>query len=786
MAFVSPLTFPTSTSLRPRPPSPHHVIVHHAMANRRSNVKMVSSASTSSNQTKAASSATEQILQATNLSKSHDASRCLFKDQNISVHRGDKICILGPNGSGKTSLLHILAGISSPDTGHVSIRKGTISALVSQSLPSELDTDLTVTSAVLKLASSHASTPPIRAALRHSNALSSLASCEKDGEDSALHYLAKVTQEMDACPGAWEVDSRVSSALVTLGLPVDKPLNTLSGGQKRRVGIAAAIICKPDILFLDEVTNHLSIDGIQFLESFLSDPSLTFIAISHDRAFVNAVCSTSIWELDTGEIHRYSTPYEMFIGEKEKRLRDVEKRNDNMQKAYKKQLEWLRKQPKARSTKNKSRVETVLKLEQDVITNKQTERQRNLKLRALSPVASRLGGDVVTLNGVTVKRGDKVIVKDFSYVFENGERVGICGKNGVGKSSLLKAIAGVDDSITIAEGGNVHVGDTVVFGYFDQDGIDLSQKLSEGSAAARGVDFVLELRVIDYVSELLSTYGDGAGDNGVTNSNNSNKNIISTSGDEKVDIRVQNELERLSYSGNSLARQRTSSKNDGNMLSKMNVVNLLDHFGFSKERQYGYIRHLSGGEKRRLQLMGLLLKNPNFLILDEVSNDLDVNTLTMIEQVLDEYQGVLLLCSHDRFMLDRLVDHLLVIEADGSVRLVEGKFTDYLQDEKVAKEQGRVARQKQTDLKSGNVGGTKKKNNKLSYKQRKEYDNLESEIKKYEEEYNILCGKLENEAQDAGYEQIQGWSESLASLEKLVEEKTERWLHLAELQSTEK
>lgn len=725
---------------------------------------------------------TERILSASNLSKSHDAANVLYNNLNIAVHRGEKIAIVGPNGAGKSTLLYCLAGILTPDTGSVSLRKGVVSALVAQDLPSYLDQTLTVSSAVLQLASDQSSTPPVRAALRHANALSAVARIEldssttsEDEQTKALRSLAAAAAAMDECPGAWEVDSRVSSALSQLGVPPEAVLQKLSGGQKRRVGIAAALAANPDILFLDEVTNHLSIDGIQFLENFLSDPSLTVVAISHDRAFINAVCTSAIWELETGELHRHSAPYDAFLVEKDARLAADKRRAYVMQKALVKQLEWLRRQPKARSTKNRSRINDTMRLQDDVETTKKRRNRRALEVQQLTVSSARLGGDVVSMKNVTIRRGKKLIVEGMNYTFERGERVGIVGKNGVGKSSLLKTIAGLAE----ADKGAVHVGETVVFGYFDQEGIDLTARLSEGSAAARGVDSVDQLRLVDYVSELRSRYGDMPTSETATKARSSTSDDQSLKDDEAY-AKVTEELERLSYSGAMLARSPGAGGNtSGSTLSRMSSIGLLDHFGFARDRQHGLIKHLSGGEKRRLQLLGLLLKCPNFLILDEVSNDLDLNTLTMIEQVLEEYDGVLVLCSHDRFMLDRLVDHLIVVDGDSkSVQLVEGKFSDYLEDVKEAKQkEAEHSKAKTNSQKSTATQGKRK----LSFKERKEYERLEVEIEQDQKEYDALCERLSNESQEAGFEKTKLWGERLAQLEQSVNDKTDRWMQLAEI-----
>lgn len=796
MAFAPPLhptlsrtsTFTPSVSLsRHHPHAPHHR--RHFVVHPRSPTEHPSRNAVHVRVPRMAASV-DRILWATNLSKSYDGRVHQLHEESLTLHRGDKVAILGPNGSGKSTLLSILAGLATPDNGSVTLRKGSVIAHVAQALPTDLDPALSVSNCVLQLAARHSPTPDIRAALRHATAVTDLdqPALQPADKDRALQKLSDAVVEMDARPGAWLVDSFLSTVLKRLDLQSSLHLSSMSGGQKRRVAIAAALVAQPHILLLDEVTNHLSISGIEFLEDVLSDPSLTVVVISHDRMFVDNVCTTAIWELD-GSLHHYPPGYDSFLSEKAARLSSEQHQFDSMRKALKKELEWLRKQPRARGTKNKVRVSETLKLQDTVRGRKHRADGRTAAVRTLQASNARLGGEVVKLDNITVVRGDKTVVEDFTYTFERGERVGIVGGNGVGKSSLLRAIAG---NLHV-QSGAVHVGDTVVFGHFEQEGIDLSQTLSEASIAMLGAKSVEDMRVMDYVNELVARFGHGAG----TGGGPSLGSVGSDVGD--AESRVNAELENLSYSV-SMPVSRRAEETQNNWLTKMTPLSLLNEFGFSREKQHNVLGHLSGGERRRLQLMGLLLKNPNFLMLDEVSNDLDINTLTMVEEVLVEYSGVLLLCSHDRFMLDRLVNHLLVVEGDGTVQLVEGKFTDYLNKQKELREKSKRARalhesgvnkqrreeqklqRQQEQQQEKDKGGKEERTRKLSFKEKKEYERLEEEIDGCQSEYDGLSERLTSEGGQGqvDYEDMRRWSEQLAKLEQEIEVKMTRWLELAE------
>lgn len=727
--------------------------------------------------------AVDRALWAESLSKT--LARPLFTDLSLTLPLGAKVALLGANGSGKSTLLSILAGQLTPDTGKVHLRKGLSLAYVSQELPLTLDTDQTAFSAVLSLAGSHTNSADVNAALQYARTAAEVADLEAEGGDTevALQKLAKAAVRMEERPSAWVVESYLQTALSRLEIPRERSLREMSGGQKRRVGIAAALVARPDVLLLDEVTNHLSVEGIMFLEEMLQDVGLTVLCISHDRYFVDRVFTNAVWELDDGELFEYGAGYQTFLRDKAARLDKERKEMGELTNAVKKQLEWVRRQPKARSTKARARLEEFDRMDGELRRKKQRAKEAG-NMGALVTATSRLGTNVVELEDVMIRRGGKLVVEGLNYRFERGERVGICGGNGVGKSSLIRALVGEVE----VEHGVIRVGETVVFGHFEQEGIDVQAGLSETSAMVLGAKSGEDVRVIEYVGELLSLHRSVGGGGAGNGSSGRDKGAKGVKDERQVEAELAARIEELSHS---VALPRAGGgrrEGEDNPLCKMSAVMLLEQFGFRRDQQHGFVSRLSGGEKRRLQLMGLLLKSPNFLLLDEVSNDLDVNTLLMLEQLLTEYKGVLVLCSHDRFMVDRLVDHLIILEGDGKYRLVEGKFSEYLETKKAGEEEER--RRKKGGEASGWSKGAKgegegpkgkRRGRKLNFKEKKEYEGLEGEIEGCQRRYDLLMGRVEAEAGRVGYEELAEWSQEMGELETRMEEMTERWMKLAEI-----
>eukprot|EP00178_Gracilaria_changii_P016666 TRINITY_DN47984_c0_g1_i1.p1 TRINITY_DN47984_c0_g1~~TRINITY_DN47984_c0_g1_i1.p1 ORF type:complete len:756 (+),score=141.52 TRINITY_DN47984_c0_g1_i1:2450-4717(+) len=701
----------------------------------------------------------ERILWATNLTKSHDGRINQVTNLSLDIPAGAKLALLGRSGVGKSTLLSILAGVAQPDKGTVTLRRGASLAYVSQTLP-QLRAENAL-HAVMTLASRYTNNEAVRAALHYSSVATR---AQHRMGDDCLQLLADATARMDQTAGAWETESYMNSALSRLQVPLDVPLSKLSGGQKRRIAIAAALVAKPDVLLLDEVTNHLSIDAVQFVEEVLADPYITVLAISHDRFFVDRVCTSGIWELE-GELVKYGAGYDAFLEQKSSSLLREEKELSDLAKAYKKELEWMKRQPKARASKSKARIADVLNMQEQLKLRK--ERLAVATVKDLRTTTSRLGSEVVRVENVSLKRGDKIILQDFSYTFERGERMGIVGGNGVGKSSFIELLLGK----IAPENGQVHIGETVKFGHFDQEGEDISERLLEAARVALRGEDLSQVRVVDYVKELLAEYGD------MGEVSSSRPSGILATGSEDAEQRLANEIEKLSYSVTVRTSKRT--ERNSNPLARMQATTLLEHFGFGREKHYNFVCSLSGGEKRRLQLIALLLQNANFMLLDEVSNDLDLNTLTMLEELLAQYSGVLVMCSHDRFMLDRLVDHLLVFEGDGQVALVEGKFTDYLEAKRQLEAEEKKVRKK-SSAQEGKQQQKGEQPRRLSYKEKREFEGLEAEIERLHEQHAHLSELM---AANAGgdYAALVRNSAELAAVADDIEAKTERWLMLAEI-----
>lgn len=455
-------------------------------------------------------------------------------------------------------------------------------AVVSQNLPTAVDPDETVLRAVLRLAGSQTTSATVKAALRYAEAAREVELLGAAVTDEALEALTSAASGMEAQPDAWTVDAYLQNALDKLSLPVDRTVGALSGGQRQRLSLAAAIVSRPDIMLLDEPTNHLSVEGVTWLESACSEPGLTSLVISHDRAFVDGFAK-DIWELDGG-LHKYGAGYGNYLDGKAARAEQERKEFANVVRSYKKELAWYRKQPKARGTKSKARVEAFEKLEAKV-----NVRDEMTQIKGLATATNRLGGKVLSLHNVTLRRGDRLILDDFSYEFDRGARVGLVGPNGAGKTSMLRAILG---QIPL-ESGKVEVGETVKFGHFDQDGLDLP----------------LQMRVMEYITNVWSLAGGSvSGGGGVP-------------GGGDFEDKIDAQLHKLSFSTD-IPTQRGNL----NPLVKMTPVSLLSQFGFSKSKQHSFISTLSGGERRRLQLMALLLGNGNVCCLDEPSNDIDVRS----------------------------------------------------------------------------------------------------------------------------------------------------------------
>jgi len=604
--------------------------------------------------------------------------------QNISFHieEGDKIALVARNGSGKSTLLKILAGKDTPDEGRVWIHKDVDVALFEQE-PS-FNEELSILDNVFD--HDH---PVINAIKEYE-----LVSEENDAEK-----LGAIIVKMDELD-AWDFDAKVKQILGRLNIHhLNQPVKNLSGGQRKRAALARTLIDigfehKHVLLIMDEPTNHLDVEMVEWLEHYLNKENVTLILVTHDRYFLDAVCE-EIWELDGSNLYVHKGDYENYLEKKTGRLESEEASIDKAKNLYRKELAWMRKQPKARTTKSKSRQDNFYEVEK-----KAKQRAEDAQVE-LQTKMSRLGGKVVELKKVYKKYDDKIICKGLDYTFKKGERVGVVGKNGVGKSTFINIVQGLEPP----DSGKVNIGDTVVFGNYSQLGLQVKE----------------DMRVIEFVKNIAENFP--------------------------------------------LA--------SGGSLSASQFLNL---FLFPPDQQYTYISSLSGGEKRRLHLLSILFRNPNFLVLDEPTNDLDLPTLGVLENFLSEFEGCMLIVSHDRYFMDRLVDHLFVFDGDGVIKDFPGNYSQYRMslEEEVMEEKVQVTRNKEQE-----TSNKKPETRRLSYKDKREFQLLEKEIADLSKEKEMITQKF-NEG-DLPFEELQDLSQRIGEVSTLLDAKEMRWLELSEM-----
>lgn len=611
--------------------------------------------------------------------------KILFEDLTFRIAKGDKTALVAPNGTGKSTLLRILAGMETPDSGEVMIRNGIRTGYLDQNpeLPGNLSIKEFIATGDSGL---------MEIALNYEEAIKKQAENYNEETQRAFEHASAA---MDAA-NAWDYEQRLSQILGKLDIhDLNRQLSELSGGERKRVALAFVLLGEPDLIILDEPTNHLDLDMIEWLEEWLCKPGVTLFMVTHDRYFLDRVC-THILEMDEGKLYHHKGNYGYYLEKKLERKQIEQVDKGKAVQLYKKELEWMRRGPKARTTKSKSRIDAFYD-----IKDKATSSKQDLELR-LEVQMSRMGNQILEVNNISKSYGDNKIIQKFTYTFSKGERIGIIGKNGTGKSTLLNILTGAD----IPDSGTIVTGQTIVFGYYQQ----------------HGLEFKAGQRVIDIIKEVAEV-------------------IITADG------------------------------------SQVSASKFLEFFMFPTQLQYTPVENLSGGERRRLSLMMTLIKNPNFLILDEPTNDLDLDTLGRLESFLSDFGGCLLIVSHDRFFMDKLVEHYFVLEGDGLIRGFHGSYSEYrsLREE----EQKRTTERKQTPPIT-EIAAQKetKKTGKLSYKEQKEYDALEIEIAELEEtkialETEMSSGQLDHESL---------FEKSIAyqKLEKEIEQKTTRWLELAE------
>lgn len=626
------------------------------------------------------------LLSVEQLSKTY-GEKVLFHDLGFGIGKGEKVALVARNGTGKSTLLRILAGKDVPDAGTISVRKDTKIIYLEQEPP--YDPDKSVSDILFS------SDQPVMALIREYELLLEEQSADPVNFDS--RRLEAMMARMESGQ-AWDYEHRVRQILSRLDIhDLTRPMREFSGGQRKRIALAAVLLEQADLLILDEPTNHLDVEMVEWLEELLSRSSLAVLLVTHDRYFLDQVCS-KILELERGSLNTYEGNYSWFLEKKAEREEQASRSLDKARNLYRNELEWARRMPKARGTKSKSRMDAFHALK-DKVSHRKKEDPLELDIKM-----NRIGGKIIELKKVYKSFGPKKILQGFDYTFRSGERIGIVGKNGCGKSTFLNLLTGLDNP----DSGKINVGETVVFGYYSQSGLELKA----------------DKRVVEVVKDHA-------------------------------------EVIRLA---------------DG---SKVSASQFLQLFQFPPELQQTFVSRLSGGEKRRLHLLTVLLRNPNFLILDEPTNDLDLLTLATLEEFLLQFPGVLLLVSHDRYFMDKLVDHLFVFEGEGVIRDFNGTYSEYREDlderNQVRKKAEAPARQVAQEAKSDTVAARKK----MSFKEKTEFESLGKEIERLEAEKAELMGWLNAGAAD--HQQLQEWSVRLEHVMAGIDEKSLRWLELSEL-----
>ncbi len=614
-------------------------------------------------------------LSAENISKSFN-DRWLFKDLAIGISQGEKFALVGENGTGKTTLLKILTGELAPDSGLVSVRDGIKIGYLTQQ--PNVEGHLTVNDILF-------------------NEKNEVAAVVKEYEDCIHHpgvspeRMQKVLERMEEL-NAWDYDAKVQEITTKLGVTnLDQKFESLSGGQRKRVFMAQMLLTEPDLIIMDEPTNHLDLEAIEWLETYLSGPNITLIMVTHDRYFLDNVAN-EIVELDRGKLYKYKGNYAYFLEKKSGREELLKIEVNKAKSLLKKELEWMRRQPRARGTKAKYRVEAFYELQDKASINLRRD------VMELDIQKSRQGGKILELHGVSKGYGGNLLVDNFSHVFKKKERIGVVGANGVGKSTFLDMLTGQ----VFPDKGEIIRGVTTKIGYFTQETENLDPRH----------------RVIEEVTEIAEfiTLSDG---------------------------------------------------------SSISASKFLDLFLFPPEKQYTFVEKLSGGEKKRLQLLKILVTNPNFLILDEPTNDFDIDTLNVLEDFLEKFTGCLVLVSHDRYFMDHLVDELLVFEGSGKIQPFNGNYSDYrtLEDEKPDVKMPATSKPVLAEAGPGK--------RKVSFKEKQEHEGLQKEIEALEEEKRILVEKLNHNGLD--HAQLAACASKIASITTTIDEKTLRWLELDEL-----
>ncbi len=626
------------------------------------------------------------FLQIENLTKSY-GDRLLFGDVTFGINEGDKIGLIAKNGTGKTTLLSCIAGIEPYDSGSITARAGLKIGYLEQT--PALQPELTVAQICIQ------NNPAV---------LSAITAYEGAVATGEIDALSAATELMDAAR-AWDYEDRLKQMLTQLGIAnLNQPVGELSGGQRKRVALAKVILEEPQLIILDEPTNHLDIASIEWLESYLTRARVALLMVTHDRYFLDRVCDKII-EIDLQQIFTYSGNYAYYLRKRQERVDAMGAELAKVKNTLRKEQEWMNRQPQARAGKAKYRIDAFYDLKKRAAVDL---RERNVDLSVKS---SYIGNKIFEAKNISKSFGDKVILKDFNYIFARYEKVGIVGKNGVGKSTFIKLLQG----IVPTDSGTWDIGETVRFGYYNQDGIN----------------FDPNKKVIDAITEIA----------------------------EEVVI------------------------NDGT--ARFSPSQFLQHFLFSPPDQQKLISKLSGGERSRLYLASVLMRSPNFLILDEPTNDLDIVTLGILEEYLANFKGCAIIISHDRYFLDNIVDHIFVLEGNGVVKDFPGGYTDYREWKQQCEDEEKIRKAQEDEKKRKNAhmpdNHTDKKSSnrptKLTFKEKREYEALTQEIEDINNEIHTLEAEFNS---GASIENIEEKSRRYTALKEELDEKEMRWLELSE------
>jgi ABC transport system ATP-binding/permease protein len=618
------------------------------------------------------------FIQIDNLTKSF-GDLVLFENISYQLSKGQKVALVAVNGAGKTTLFNILCNKDSADSGSIVIPKDLNIGFLEQN--PDYNEENTVLEQVLL-----SSGEIIEVIKEYEN---SLVLNDKIRMQSAMEKMDKLD--------AWDFEAKIKQILGKLKIEdLQVKMKFLSGGQRKRVALANSLIKEPDLLIMDEPTNQLDLDMIEWLEDFLKKSNLTIFMVTHDRYFLDRICD-EILEIDNKQLYRYHGNYPYFLEKKDERLVNENMAVEKARNLLRRELDWMRRMPKARTTKSKSRIDSFYELK-EFADGAYSGREMNINIHS-----SRLGSKIINIKNLNKSFGSRHIIKNFSYNFARFEKVGILGNNGTGKSTFLNLITGNINPDT----GKIDVGDTITFGYYRQEGISFDESM----------------KVIDAVQSIAEVVTVGTG-------------------------------------------------------TKLSVSQFLNYFLFSYETQNSYIYKLSGGEKRRLYLATILMKNPNFLILDEPTNDLDIQTLNVLEDYLMNFKGCVIIVSHDRYFLDKVVDHLFIFEGNGMIKPFPGNYSDYFnyKSEREKRKNLNIKSEKKTE---SYIQPNTKNVKKFTFKEQREYDLLTIEIEQLETEYKNLENSISNGFKN--YEESVKLSERLNKLIILIDNKTNRWIELSEL-----